>query len=233
MTNRNRNKKNKALTKKHVNQNEEHKESGKEEKRLNARIAIEVLPIIISCFALAVSGIALYVNYYFNHKEYEYKNDPEVEVIGRIGLQVSQNGTGYSEESFLEDMQIHILQKHNLQDAYLISPDNTVEKLEIDDMEERLLSKFSQELKMNKADLVFGDLTYQYVFLLLKGLDDTSELYLVYAKSNGEVFEFQAASGIEIWGLANSHPDNPDFAGEKAMAVQYENLLKASEKYRF
>ncbi len=232
MTNRNRNKKNKVLTKTHVNQNEEHKESGKEEKRLNVRIVIEVLPIIISCFALVVSVIALYVNYYFNHKEYEYKIDPEVEVIGRIGLQVSQNGTGYSEESFLEDMQIHILQKHNLQEAYLISPDNTVEKLEIDDMEERLLSQFSQELKINKADLVFGDLTYQYVFLLLKGLDDTSELYLVYAKSNGEVFEFQAASGIEIWGLANSHPDNPEFAGEKAMAVQYENLLKASEKYR-
>lgn len=200
---------------------------------MDARIVIEVLPIIISCFALAVSGIALYVNYYFNHKEYEYKIDPEVDVIGRIGLQGSQNGTGYSEESFLEDMQIHILQKHNLQEAYLISPDNTVEKLEIDDMEERLLSKFSQELKMNKADLVFGDLTYQYVFLLLKGLDDTSESYLVYAKSKGEVFEFQAASGIEIWGLANSHPDNPEFAGEKAMAVQYENLLKASEKYRF
>lgn len=232
MANRNRNKKNKTLIKKHVNQNEEHKKSGKGEKRVDARIVIEVLPIIISCFALAVSGIALYVNYYFNHKEYEYKIDPEVEVIGRIGLQVSQNGTGYSEESFLEDMQIHILQKHNLQDAYLISPDNTVEKLEIDDMEERLLSQFSQELKINKADLVFGDLTYQYVFLLLKGLDDTSELYLVYAKSNGEVFEFQAASGIEIWGLANSHPDNPDFAGEKAMAAQYENLLKASEKYR-
>lgn len=200
---------------------------------MDARIVIEVLPIIISCFALAVSGIALYVNYYFNPKEYEYKIDPEVEVIGRIGLQVLQNGTGYSEESFLEDMQIHILQKHNLQEAYLISPDNTVEKLEIDDMEERLLSKFSQELKMNKADLVFGDLTYQYVFLLLKGLDDTSELYLVYAKSNGEGFEFQAASGIEIWGFANSHPDNPEFAGEKAMAAQYENLLKASEKYRF
>ena len=233
MANRNRNKKNKTLIKKHVNQNEEHKKSGKGEKRVDARIVIEILPIIISCFALAVSGIALYVNYYFNHKEYEYKIDPEVGVIGRIGLQVSQNGTGYSEESFLEDMQIHILQKHNLQEAYLISPDNTVEKLEIDDMEEHLLSKFSQELKMNKADLVFGDLTYQYVFLLLKGLDDTSELYLVYAKSNGEVFEFQAASGIEIWGLANSHPDNPDFAGEKAMAVQYENLLKASEKYRF
>lgn len=232
MANRNRNKKNKTLIKKHVNQNEEHKKSGKGEKRVDARIVIEILPIIISCFALAVSGIALYVNYYFNHKEYEYKIDPEVEVIGRIGLQVSQNGTGYSEESFLEDMQIHILQKHNLQDAYLISPDNTVEKLEIDDMEERLLSQFSQELKINKADLVFGDLTYQYVFLLLKGLDDTSELYLVYAKSNGEVFEFQAASGIEIWGLANSHPDNPEFAGEKAMAVQYENLLKASEKYR-
>lgn len=200
---------------------------------MDARIVIEVLPIIISCFALAVSGIALYMNYYFNPKEYEYKIDPEVEVIGRIGLQVLQNGTGYSEESFLEDMQIHILQKHNLQEAYLISPDNTVEKLEIDDMEERLLSKFSQELKMNKADLVFGDLTYQYVFLLLKGLDDTSELYLVYAKSNGEGFEFQAASGIEIWGFANSHPDNPEFAGEKAMAAQYENLLKASEKYRF
>ena len=200
---------------------------------MDARIVIEVLPIIISCFALAISGIALYVNYYFNHKEYEYKIDPEIEVIGRIGLQVSQNGTGYSEESFLEDMQIHILQKHNLQEAYLISPDNTVEKLEIDDMEERLLSKFSQELKMNKADLVFGNLTYQYVFLLLKSLDDTSELYLVYAKSNGEVFEFQAASGIEIWGLANSHPDNPEFAGEKAMAAQYENLLKESENYRF
>ena len=68
-------------------------------------------------------------------------------------------------------------------------------------MEERLLSKFSQELKMNKADLVFGDLTYQYVFLLLKGLDDTSELYLVYAKSNGEVFEFRQLPGLKYGDL--------------------------------
>ena len=88
MANRNRNKKNKTLIKKHVNQNEEHKKSGKGEKRVDARIVIEILPIIISCFALAVSGIALYVNYYFNHKEYEYKIDPEVEVSAGLACRL-------------------------------------------------------------------------------------------------------------------------------------------------
>lgn len=200
---------------------------------MDARVVIDVLLIIIFCFALAVSGGALYVNYLNNNKEYEYKFDPEVEDTGKISLQISQNGNVYSEETFLDDMQIHILQKNNLQDAYLISPDSTVEKLEIDDMEESLLFKFNQELKVNKADLVFGNITYQYMFLLLKGLDDTSELYLVYAKSNDEVFEFQGASGIEIWGLANSHPEDPEFEGEKVMAAQYEKLMKDSKKYIF
>ena len=37
----------------------------KEEKRLDARIVIDIIPIIISCFALVVSGITLCVNYYF------------------------------------------------------------------------------------------------------------------------------------------------------------------------
>ena len=52
-------------------------------------------------------------------------------------------------------------------------------------------------------------------------------------RSNGEGFEFQAASGIEIWGLANSHSNNPEFEGEKVMATQYEKLIKDSEKYIF
>lgn len=233
MTNRNRNMKNKALTKKHENQNGEHKESRKEEKRVGAQIATDIIPIIVSCLALIVSVISIWVNFYYNNKEYEYKIDPEIEVTGRIGLQIHQNGNGYSEETFLDDMQIHILQKNNLQEAYLIYPGSTVEKLVIADMEEKLMSKFNQELKMNKADLVFGNVTYQYLFLLLKGMDDTSELYLVYAKSNGEVFGFQGASGIEIWGLANSHPNNPDFEGEKVMAAQYEQIIKESGKYIF
>ena len=87
MTNRNRNMKNKSLRKKY--ENEKHVDR-KEEKRLDARIVIDIIPIIISCFALVVSGITLCVNYYFNNK-YEYKFDPEVEVAGGFGVQVVQD----------------------------------------------------------------------------------------------------------------------------------------------
>lgn len=191
------------------------------------------ISLLISAVALVVSIASVIFNLYYANKEYEYKMDSEVEVTGKIGLQVHQSGTGYNEETFLEDMQVRILQKNNLQNAYLIYPNNIVEELVIDDMEERLLSEFHEELKVNKADLAFGDTTYQYVFLLLKGLDDTTELYLVYAKSNSEIFNFQSVSGIEIWGLANSHPDEPGFKGEKVMAAQYEKIMKDSEKYIF
>lgn len=115
----------------------------------------------------------------------------------------------------------------------MIHPDNTVDKLKIDNIEEVLASELNSSLKMNRKDLVFDDIFYQYEFLYLKGLDGTSELYLVYTKSNGDFFNFNGVSGIEIWGLANSHSDDPDFEGEKMMAAQYEQIIKDSEKYIF
>lgn len=230
MTNRNRNMKNKSLRKKH--ENEKHVDR-KEEKRLDARIVIDIIPIIISCFALVVSGITLCVNYYFNNKEYEYKLDPEVEVAGGFGVQVVQDENQRKAEPFIENLHIEILQKNNLMEAYMIHPDNTVDKLKIDNIEEVLASELNNSLKMNRKDLVFDDIFYQYEFLYLKGLDGTSELYLVYTKSNGDFFNFNGVSGIEIWGLANSHPDDPDFEGEKMMAAQYEQIIKDSEKYIF
>lgn len=228
MTNKNRNTINKQQNKEHGNMN---KKRGKGEKGLDARIAINIISIVVSCFALVVSGLMLYVNYYFNNKEYEYKIDPEVEITGGLGIQVHQNGEQHNAETFLEDLQIYILQKNNLQDAYLIYPDNTVEKLTIDDMEQRLISELNEDLKMNRSDMKFGTISYHYVFLFLEGLDETSELYLIYMKSDDGVINFYGVSGIEVWGFANSNQQNKDYEGERVMAEQYLRILEESRKY--
>lgn len=229
MTNRNRKVGNQQSEKKQRKStaNERDEERGKQIMTGN------VISLFISAVALIVSIAAMAFNLYYSIKEYEYKLDPEVEVTGGFAIQIVQEEEQRKAEPFIEKLHIEILQKNNLQAAYVIHPDNTVDKLEIDNIEEMLTSELSKSLKMNRTDLVFNDISYQYEFLYLKGLDDTSELYLIYTKSNGEVFNFNGVSGIEIWGLANSHSNDPDFEGEKMMAAQYEQIIKDSEKYIF
>lgn len=134
---------------------------------------------------------------------------------------------------YSDGIRIEIQEKNNLERAYLIYPDNEVEKLNINEVDAVLEEELNENIKLKKYDFQYGEQRYQYRFLYLIGLDGNTELSLIYIKSGKDEMVFNGVSGIEIWGLANSHPDDPDFEGEKMMAAQYEQIIKDSEKYIF
>lgn len=78
----------------------------------------------------------------------------------------------------------------------------------------------------NSPDLITSTHQYHYQYIVLKNLDGSTRLYLVYVKNNGNMAEFQAVSEIEIYGLKNGHADDPVYEGEKVMAEQYEEITE-------
>ena len=78
----------------------------------------------------------------------------------------------------------------------------------------------------NKPDLITSTHQYHYQYIVLKNLDGSFRLYLVYLKNNGNMADFQAVSEIEIYGLKNGHADDPIYEGEKVMAERYEEIME-------
>lgn len=207
--------KNKKI-KKNINNNIDEKE--------HKKMFENPITIITSVLAIVISIISLIFTIYFSTKEYEYKLDPELEIKGGFGIQKTY--TDNPIEIGLKNLHIEILEKNNLKSAYLINSDNTVEKLEINDIENTIESK----LKNDKIDFSSSGFSYQYKFLLFSGLDDGSELHLIYVKSKGEQFTFNGVTNIEVWGLMNGYNNNPDYEGERQMAEQYFAILDGIKK---
>lgn len=190
-----------------------------------------VIAIVISGLAFLVSCLSLAATIYFSYKEYEYKLDPEVAAATEIGAEAYETGGKYVSHVYSDGIKIQILNKNNLEKAYLIYSDSRVEKLDINDVEDALETKLNENIKMNKYDLQIGEISYQYCFLYLEGLDGGNELTLIYAKSGDGEFEFNEATGIKVWGLANSNKDDPKYEGERIMAEQYLKIMEESAAY--
>lgn len=170
-------------------------------------IIIAIITIGISILSLVVSIIA--VNY--ADKEYEYRLSPEVTVQS-------------------EKVKINIINKNNLEKAYLIYPNNVVKNLKVNDIENILEENLNEDINLGNYDLEVGSKFYQYRFLLLMGMDGSYDLYLIYIKTGGEEIVINSVSGIEIWGLANRN-NNPEYEGERIMAEQYQKILEESFNY--
>lgn len=194
-------------------------------------MVLPILSVIVSVFALVIAIISIVVQENYADKEYRYKLPPELDLRGRLGVQSEQEGGVKKHTANITDITIHILQKNNLEAAYVITADDEVKKLEIDEIENTLNEDMNTEIKMGNPNIVTGEITYHYMFLLLKGLDDSYELSLIYSKSEGENVEFNGISGIEIYGLKNSHPEDIRYTGEKEMAEKYLEVLSGYKKY--
>lgn len=190
-----------------------------------------VIAVVISGLALLVSCLSLATAIYFSNKEYKYKLDPEVTAATEIGAEAYEIGGKYVSHVYSDGIKIQILNKNNLEKAYLVYSDNRVERLNINEVEDVLETKLNEYIKMNKYDLQIGEISYQYCFLYLEGLDGGNELTLIYAKSGDGEFKFDEAAGIKVWGLANSNKDDPKYEGERIMAEQYLKIMEESAAY--
>lgn len=186
----------------------------------------------VSILGAAVSVISTIFTIYFANKEYEYKVKPEVTATTSVGAEAYLEKGQYVSHVYSDGIKIHLLDKNNLAKAYLIYADNRVEKLDINEEQETLEEKLNEYIKTDKYNLKVGDKTYQYWFLFLESLDGSSDMMLIYTKLDGNEFTFDEVSGVEVWGMANSNPDDQQYEGERIMAEQYLKILKESADYK-
>lgn len=226
MTNRNQKIKDKKYAKV-KEQIEQSKNEKKERKYEMLKIAIAVITIIISALSLGLSLVAIS----YADREYKYKLSPDIDAKTGISVKAYKVGDSTVHQIQSEGIEIQIVNKNNLKEGYLIYPSNIVKKLNINEIEGTLEENLNEGIKLGNYDLDRGDKFYQYRFLLLRGMDDSYDLYLIYTKTGGEEIVFNVVSGIEVWGLANSNKDNIEYDGEKIMASKYQKILEEISDY--
>lgn len=224
MTNKNRNL-NKEQKRKTVSKN------GGITEEVRGRMYANVIALIISGLALLVSSLSLAATIYFSNKEYEYKVKPVVTTTTRITIEAYEKEGKRSSDIYSSGINIELLDKNNLAKAYLIYADNRIEKLNVNEERGTLEEKLNECIKTDKYNLKIDNRTYQYWFLFLVSLDGSSDMTLIYTKSDGNEFTFDGVSGVEVWGMANSNLDDPQYEGERIMAEQYLKILEESADY--
>lgn len=190
----------------------------------------DILSVVISGLALLVSFIALHYSTQYAKLEYDYKVDPQIEITGSPEIMRNPSGGSYPLAA-MSEFYVSILEKNNLDRAYVIYAGNQVEALDLDDMEGTLAGKIKSGLD-TEPDIVAGEWEYRYFFLYLESLDGGSNLHLIYTKSSPGNLVFNGISGIEVFGLANEkHERAEDFEGERMMAREYVRILKELPEY--
>lgn len=192
-----------------------------------------IVSIVVSCFALVVSIASFFVERYYSNLEYNYKVDPEIDVDGGMGLSIVPEGSDKEVILNASELKIVITKKNNLQDAYRIDKDYCVTKLDLDEMEDVLETGWKDRADGTNPDMIVNGIKYNYEFLLLEGLDDDCELYLMYSRAGttDDVFGANLVSEVEVMELEKGHTDDPSYDGERKLAEMYCNILESCEKY--
>lgn len=189
--------------------------------------------IMLSFIALIVSILTYSNQKQYAEMEYKYKLEPEIELSDdvRVTLQRPNDGTDMSLIS--GSFNIDVLQKNNLRRAYLIRSDYSVEKLEVNDMEQTLKNDWKDKFQLDNPDLEKNGMEYCYDFLFLEGLDGSSSLYLIYLKyENVTVCGVGAVTGVELIEFEKSYEDDKEYEGERELAKLYLEVWDECQKYR-
>ena len=150
-----------------------------------------LVTFVISILALIVSILSFGSQNHYAGLEHEYKSEPEIEIEGgkkeELGKYITLNDS---------ENKIQLLQKNNLQSAYIIHSDCKMEKLVLN--EEGILET-TGEIDFNESNVSVNDTSYHYELLLLEEMDDSYELYLLCRVERGVEgkFELYRLSGIE------------------------------------
>ena len=187
---------------------------------------ISIISVVVLVMALTISIIGLSYSVFYEQKEYEYKRVPELEMGWVPVFRKTADNTNL--KIGIQEIQIHIADENNLDEVYLIRSDRSVNRLTVEkgDICIQLATDMKEYFSENSPDLITSTHQYHYQYIVLKNLDGSLRLYLVYLKNNGSIAEFQAVSGIEIYGLKNGHIDDSLYEGEKVMAEQYEEIME-------
>lgn len=209
---------------------------GEERKSYKMDKMVMIINTIVSVAALAVSIFAVYFSVLYNEKssdydrkEYEYKVEPEIR-ISYIPEELQVSSDGKASFSFKQIL-IDILEQNNLKQIYMIRADGEVEKVASENLEDSVKADINHGIQEENSEIVVDQYKYWYEFLCLESLDGEYILYLLYTKKYDEFMQLNAVSGVEIYGLKNSHQDERAYEGEKIMARRYIEIMKELSQY--
>lgn len=182
---------------------------------------------IFSILSLIISislGIATIHN---ANREYKYKLSPEIEYYTKFNYDSVQNNM------YIKDLKIKIIHKNSLDKSYIVYPDYTVKRLNIN--KDGVVQEEENEFS-SKYDLSTDYAEYQYRFFLFKKLNGDFDLTLIYLKQpkkafdNEREFTFLGMDDIDAWGFTNRE-ESKEFEGEKILAKKYLEALKTSREF--
>lgn len=215
---------NKSISNKQVQK----KDDKKEDKKKRSYTMLDVMTMVISTVAVVISLFSLYFSSYYDKKEYEYKLELQIEVSGLPDLEV--DSSGHSIKPSMAEIHVNIVEKNNLEEAYVIYTDGEVERVEPEDIEDTLAGTIEYGIQ-EEPDIISGEYEYRYIFLYLKSLDGSCTLHLIYTKSSPGYMIFWGGTGVEVYGLQNSHENDAAYEGEKIMAQEYAKIIEEMPKY--
>ena len=224
MTNRNQ-----KARKNRLESNIQNKSEHKEKEKAKNMAWTSYLSSIVSIIAIIISLVTLFSQANYADLEYKYKFSQQIDVDGRLDVKLALD-----KDATLDILEpaFEIIQKNNLQKAYLIHSNYEVTELEIDDMENTLKTDWRRQVYMNTASLEANGVQYYYEFILMEGLDESIELYLLYSRSGEtDVVGIGLVSGVEIVELEKAHSGDKKYVGERILADKYYELLQNCEKY--
>ena len=206
----------------------------KEEQR---PMLFEILTLIISLLAIIISLVTLYVSekgVWVQTAEYEYKIGPKFELTASVTLaDVLVNGTE-KKLPLLRAFHVDNIEENNLDELFLVDPRFNVQKIDRENISESVESYFSNSIKEHDipdfSDTV-NDVYYYYRFLVIKSLDKTTDVRVLYFKSRpmdviektGD-FRFSELDKVTMLEFEKGHLDDPLYAGERKIAEQYKEI---------
>lgn len=182
------------MAKKKIKRNET-KYKGKSKKGGN----MFVTNILIPALSLIISTIAIIIgvyNYMLATKEYQYKLDPIVTAYAPSPIIENKNEYIYL---CFDKINVQILERNKLQKSYLIDSDETVHELKI--YENKLVNSDKKEELNFDVDIEDEGTFYRYKYLLLKGLDDDYDLYLILSVENNKKTDFYSFDEVTVTNL--------------------------------
>lgn len=207
-----------------------HQEINMKTERKGYNMLNMIATAVLSIAALIVSIIALYSSNHYAQMEYNYKMKPKIAVSGT--LEATRNPVpGEDPLVAVKEFQLSVLEMNNLDQAYIIYANNRVEELSLDDPGDILKERVQTGLDTD-PDIKVGEWEYRYFFVYFECLDGEGILYLLYAKSAPGRIDFNAISGVEVYGMAKeTHENEEDYEGERIMAQEYVRILKELPEY--
>lgn len=202
----------------------------------------EVLTPCMSLFALIVSVATLYFSVKsvsVQTAEYEYKIAPKIELTASITLaDVLVDGVE-KKLPLLQSFHVKGIEEHNLDELFLIDPRFRVQKIDKENICKSVEEYFSESIKEHEIpdflDTV-NDVYYYYRFLVVKSLDGTTDIRVLYFKSSSMdltektgVFGFSDLDKTMMLDFEKGHLGDPLYAGERKIAEQYREITEFLE----